>query len=186
MRSIKKVAIVAIALSVSVVAYAQQKGEMAVGGDFAIGIGSDLANFGIGARFQYDVVDQIRMEGSFMFFLPKKEEMFVSKTTITMWEVGFTGHFLLPLADRIILYPLVGLSVVGAKAKFETILGNYSDSKTGIGLNLGGGLDVKISGNLFLNVEPKLKIVSLYIDRGSDTDRNLLSVWLSFGIKYKF
>ena len=162
----KKMAIVVIvAVTMNVAAYAQEKGDMAVGGNLVFGSGDSYSNVGIGAKFQYNVTKPIRLEGSFTYFL--------EKDYLSMWDLSINGHYLIPVADKITVYPLAGLGMLGWKADYGFGIGSVSDSE--FGFNLGGGCDFKLSDRLILNAELKYKI-------GGDLDRLLLSA----GIAYKF
>ena len=146
---LKKVAIVAIAATMSVSANAQSKGDMAVGGNLVIGTGDSYTNVGIGAKFQYNVIDPLRLEGSFTFF-PKKD-------LVSFWDLSVNGHYLFPVASQITVYPLAGLGIFGSRANLG-VLGTYSDSD--VCFNIGGGVDFKLTDQLFLNGELKYKIVN--------------------------
>ncbi|GHV48630.1 hypothetical protein FACS1894181_04920 [Bacteroidia bacterium] len=165
MKSIfRKVAIVTIALvTMSVAAGAQEKGDMAAGGNLVLGSGDSFTNIGIGAKFQYNVTTPIRLEGSFTYFL--------KKDYLTMWDLSANAHWLFPVADKITVYPLAGLGILNYGSSY----GSYSASTSDIAFNLGGGIDYKLTDKLILNAELKYKI--------SDTWDRLL---LSAGLAYKF
>ena len=164
-RFIKKVAIIAIAaVTMSVAVQAQQKGDMAVGGNLVIGVGDSYTNVGLGPKFLFNVTDPIRLEGSFTYFL--------KKDYLSMWDLSVNGHYLFPVADQITVYPLAGLGVFGSKWDLG-IYGNYSNSD--VCVNLGGGVDIKLTDQLFLNGELKYKIVN-----------NWNRLLLSAGVAYKF
>ena len=156
-----KLAIIAIAVTMSVAANAQQQGDMALGGNLVYGSGDSYSNVGIGAKFQYNITDPIRLEGSFTYFF--------EKDYLSMWDLSANGHYLFPVADQVTVYPLAGLSILGYKT--DTILGNYSDSE--LGLNLGGGIDYRLNDSVILNAELKYKT-------GDNWDRLLLSVGVAF------
>jgi outer membrane protein X len=162
MKNIFKTAIVVIALTmVALSANAQQKGDMAAGANIVLGTGDDLTNFGIGAKFQYNVLDPLRLEGSFTYFLPK--EYGLGTTKLNMWDISVNAHWIFPVAEKINLYPLAGLGIFGTKAKVDIDLGGLgkyggSASDTDFGLNIGGGVDFKISQTVLLNVEAKYRI----------------------------
>jgi len=141
----KRVAITAIALGIALSASAQQ-GEKAVGGYLTLGTGDEYTNIGIGAKFQYNVTDPLRLEGSFTYF-PKIDD-------ISMWDLSANIHCLIPVADQIALYPLGGLSIMNAKYQD----GKYSDSENAIGVNIGGGIDIKLIDQIVLNFELKYRI----------------------------
>jgi outer membrane protein X len=178
----RKVAIVAIAvMTMSVAANAQEKGDMAAGGNLVLGSGDSFTNFGIGAKFRYNVTNPLRLEGSFTYFLPKKEGVSgLAETSLSMWDLSVNGHWLFPVADKITVYPLAGLGILGTSASAEVDMGEWgsyggSASTSEFGFNLGGGIDLKLTDKLILNAELKYKL-------GSTWDRLLLSA----GLAYKF
>ena len=152
-------ALTMVAVMSLVTVNAQQKGDMAVGGDLSIGMGDDYTNVGIGGKFRYNIIDPVRLEGTLTLFLPKYET--------THWDLSAYGHYLFNVADKLIVYPLAGLGVYGWSND------GYSGSKASI--TFGGGLDVMITDKLAFNAEMKYKIVD-YIDR----------FIISAGITYKF
>jgi outer membrane protein X len=166
----RKVAIAAIAVvTMSVAANAQEKGDMAAGGNLVLGSGDGVTNIGIGAKFQYNVIDPLRLEGSFTYFL--------KKNFVSMWDLSVNGHWLFPVADKVTVYPLAGLGVLGSSVSLD--LGEYgnlgSASTSEVAFNLGGGVDYELTDNLVLNAELKYKL-------GSTWDRLLISA----GLAYKF
>jgi opacity protein-like surface antigen len=170
---IKKVAIIAIAaVTVSTLASAQEKGDKAVGANLVFG--TEGSNIGLGAKFQYNVTAPIRLEGSFTYFF--------EKDYTSMWDLSVNAHYLFPLNEKLTVYPLAGLGIVGATTTIPgttvstggvTVTPAGELSSTDFGLNLGGGADYKLSDKLFLNAELK------YTTGGS-------SLLISAGIAYKF
>lgn len=159
----KRMAIVAIAmLTMSVAVNAQEKGDMAAGGNLVFGSGDNLTNFGIGAKFQYNVTTPIRLEGSFTYFL--------EKDFVSMWDLSVNGHYLFPVVDQITVYPLAGVGILGSKVNFG---GFASASDSEFAFNLGGGIDFKLTEKLILNAELKYKL-------GDTWDRLLISVGAAF------
>jgi outer membrane protein X len=66
----KRVVLLALVATMSITtAVAQEKGDKAVGVNLALGLGDSYSNYGIGAKFQYNVTKPIRLEGSFTYFL---------------------------------------------------------------------------------------------------------------------
>ncbi|MDR3286163.1 MAG: hypothetical protein LBT27_01800, partial [Prevotellaceae bacterium] len=52
----KRVVLLALVVTMSMTtALAQEKGDMAVGGNLVLGSGDSYSNYGIGAKFQYNV-----------------------------------------------------------------------------------------------------------------------------------
>ena len=159
----KNVAIIAIALSMSVAAFSQSQGDKAVGGNLVIGSGDSYTNVGIGAKFFYNVTDPIRLAGEFDYFL--------KKDNVSWWDFSVYGHYLFPVADQVAIYPSLGLGAIGFSSKWggET----YSDSRFAV--SIGGGADYAISDNLSLNGELRIKLFE---------DNNRLNI--AIGLAYKF
>ncbi|MDR0395440.1 MAG: porin family protein [Tannerella sp.] len=167
---LKRVAVTMIAvLTMSVAAQAQEKGDMAVGANLVLGSGDSFTNYGVGAKFQYNVLNPLRLEGSFTYFL--------KKDYTTMWDLSVNGHWLFPIADKITVYPLAGVGILNYGYDFD--LGGWgvkaSGSTSDFAFNLGGGIDLKLTDQLIFNAEVKYKISDVW-------DRLLVSA----GIAYKF
>jgi outer membrane protein X len=98
-----------------------------------------------------------------------------------MWDLSVNGHWLFPVVDKITVYPLAGLGILGATASIPDIdLGEWgslggSVSTSDVAFNFGGGIDYKLTEQLILNAELKYKI--------SDAWNRLL---ISAGLAYKF
>ena len=177
---LRKIAIVAIAVvTISVSVTAQQKGDMAAGGNLVVGFGDKVTNIGIGGKFQYNVIDPLRLEGSITLFLPKTEtETFLGekyKYKWSMWDISVNAHYLFPVASQVTVYPLAGLGILGVTGKFTEGGRSYSNSESYFAFNLGGGVDFKLTDQIFLNSELKYKLCK-------DWDRFNFSV----GVAFKF
>ncbi|MDR1859336.1 MAG: porin family protein [Bacteroidales bacterium] len=168
---LKKAAILAIAIMATVSVSAQEKGAMSVGGNLAFGFykadvsGADSeAQLGLGPKFRYSILDQLRAEGSFMYFLPKDHW--------SMIDVSVNAHWLFPFGEKMYLYPLAGFSYLSHKYSYS----GTSLSGTDSGFNIGGGVDYKLSEKLTLNAELK------YSGYG-DWSRYNLVIGLTYSIK---
>lgn len=146
--------------------FAQEKGEMGAGVNLSYGTKSGFSNFGIGAKFQYNILDNLRIEPSATYYL--------KKDFISMWDINANVHYLFGLGDNFRLYPLAGLTFLGWSFDYAGELdGNASFTK--FGFNLGGGAEYLITPRLALNLEIKYQIVS-------DWNRPIFSL----GAAYKF
>lgn len=159
---------IAMAMNVN----AQEKGDMAAGAHIAYGTGDSYSNFGLGAKFQWNIIKQLRLEPSFTYFL--------KKDYVSMWDLSLNAHYLFPIGDNLRVYPLAGVGMLGSKASVSVDLGewgNYgaSASDTEFGINLGGGVDYLLTDKLILNAEIKYKI-------GDVWDRLIISA----GVAYRF
>lgn len=137
----------ALFVIMSVGAMAQQKGDMAVGGHLAFGTGESYSNMGVGARFQWNAADKIRLEPSFTFFL--------KKDFVSMWDISANVHYLFPMSDKLILYPSAGIGMMGVTVD---ILGLTTYSSSEVNLNVGGGVEFRLTEALSLIGELKYNI----------------------------
>lgn len=145
---------------------------MAAGANITLGMGDDLTNFGIGAKFQYNVTNPLRLEASFNYFFPKEADGFAD-LKYTMWDLNANAHWLFRVAKGVNLYPLAGIGVIGTKAKVKVEGRKGSASETDFAVNLGAGVDFKIARATLLNIEAKYKV-------GGEFDRFLLSAGVAF------
>jgi outer membrane protein X len=151
---LKRTAIALFAmLTMSVSVWSQQKGDMAAGGNLLIGTGNGFTNFGLGAKFLYNVTDPIRLTGEFDYFL--------KKSNLSMWDFSVYGHYLFPVAETITVYPVIGLGIIGSTVDFGEYagyLGNTSASGSDFAFSLGGGADFQLTDKLFATGEIRLKL----------------------------
>ncbi|MDR1169324.1 MAG: outer membrane beta-barrel protein [Prevotellaceae bacterium] len=176
----KLLIVTVVAVTASVSASAQKRGDMAVGGNLEMGTGSSLTNAGIGAEFQYNIINPVRLEGSLTCFFPKKRRVSdSSKSYFSIWDAGVNGHYLFHLNSRLTVYPLAGAGLLitknSIKADGEWERRGSSAVTSEFGLNLGGGADYNLTKRLFLNAEVKYRIGNLW-------SRLLVSA----GVAYRF
>lgn len=152
---------------------AQEKGDMAAGLHLGLGVGDGITNFGIGAKFQWNVINNLRLEPSFNYFF--------ESDLVSMWDLNANVHYQFALGEVVSLYPLAGLSVMGVSVDVPTVdlgpFGSYggSASDTSIGANIGAGADFKVAESWVVNVEAKYRI-------GGDWSRFIATA----GVAYKF
>lgn len=140
---------------------AQEKGDMAAGLNLSYGTKSGFSNFGIGAKFQYNLTDAFRIEPSATYFL--------KKDNVNMWDINANVHYLFHIGDSFVVYPLAGLTFVGWKVSAEWEGIGASVSETKFGANLGAGAQYWLTSSFGLNFEVKYQIVS-------DIDRPIFSL----------
>jgi len=170
MKKVFQIAMIAIAaVAMSMPAAAQQAGDKAVGGNLVIGTGDSYTNVGIGAKFFYNVTDPIRLAGEFDYFL--------KKDYLSMWDFTVYGHYLFPVADQVLIYPSLGLGMIGFKWNFPSspYYESVKDSDSKFAFSLGGGADYALTDVLTLNGELRIK----FYDGNNRVN-------FAFGIAYKF
>ena len=108
----KKFFIFTCAALIGLCASAQEKGDMAVGLNLGVApsleSGASVTNFGIGAKFQYNVTNPIRLEAAFDYGFKNKG--------VDVMTIGVNAHYIFNVANKISVYPLVGLGYAHCKA----------------------------------------------------------------------
>ncbi len=172
MNLFKRAMFILVAALVACSVGAQEKGDMAAGLNLSYGLHSNYKNFGIGAKFQYNITDAIRIEPSASYFL--------KKDYVSMWDINANVHYLFHVGDGFVIYPLAGLTLLGVKADIGDALGEWEEtaeeygvetdaSESKFGVNLGGGAQYWLTENFALNLEIKYQLVS-------DFDRPVISL----------
>ena len=146
------------------VAQAQvHKGETAAGVNLVYG--TEIENLGIGARFQYGILDQLRGEVGFNYFFEKNQT--------SCWDVNINAHYLLNLwNEQLYIYPIAGLNYTMVDYKGEL---NAKGEENHIGLNLGAGVEYELNDHFGVNFEYRHTIIRK-VDQGV----------FGLGINYKF
>ena len=138
------------------------QGETAVGANLVYG--SEIENLGIGARFQYGILDQLRAEVGLNYFFEKNH--------VSWCDVNVNAHYLVGLwNDQLYIYPLAGLNYTMTKVKIDGV----SDEENHVGLNLGAGIEYELNEHFGVNFEYRHTIVRK-VDQGV----------FGLGINYKF
>lgn len=167
----KKLLMIAVMFLSSTAMFAEQ-GDMWVGANANYGMHSDYKNLGIGAKIQWEFMDNIRVEPSFNYYF--------KKDLCTMYDVNINGHYLIN-AGGLTIYPLAGVTLLGTKVTVPAInvMGyntpEVSASDSNLGLNVGGGVEFPISDGIKLNAEFKYQIVK-------DWNRPVISVGAAFAL----
>ena len=189
----KKFFIFTCAALIGLCASAQEKGDMAA--ELNLGVapclesGASVTNFGIGAKFQYNVTNPIRLEAAFDYGFKNKG--------VDVMTIGVNAHYIFNVANKISVYPLVGLGYAHCKAtaigipdldendwggiaNWETDIDDYgtkeeSGSANKFFFNVGVGGQYDLNDKLAVNLEIKYQ----YIE-------NFNRLPISLGIAYKF
>jgi len=144
------------------------QGETAVG--FNLVYGSEIESMGIGPRFQYGILDQLRAEVGLNYFFEHNH--------MSIWDVNINAHYLLGLwNEQLFFYPLAGLNYTMANDKKPRE--NYPNGpgqKNDIGLNIGAGIEYELNEHFGANLEYRHTI------NGGNYDQGVIGL----GINYKF
>lgn len=126
--------------------------------------GSKWEGFGLGGRLFYGFNGNMRFDLSYHWYFEKDH--------VNLSDVNLNFHYLFPVADRILAYPLAGATIMQAKVD---VPGMGSTSSSEFGFNLGGGAQYEVADNLALDAEIKFQSV-----KGID------QLAVTAGIIYKF
>ena len=99
----------------SVGAFAQEKGEMAVGG--SLNFNTKASMFGIGARYQYFIIDNLRGDGEFTYYF--------KKDGVSMFTILASANYLFNVADKVNVYPIAGLGIAHSSASSDDYTVSY-------------------------------------------------------------
>lgn len=139
------------------------QGETAVGANLVYG--SEIESMGLGARFQYGVIDQLRAEVSFNGFFQHNH--------LSWWDVNLNAHYLVALKnDKFYIYPLAGINYTMVDYKGDL---NDKGEENHVGLNVGAGLEYEITDHWGVNMEYRHTIIRK-VDQGV----------IGLGVNYKF
>ena len=163
----KKFLLAACMMLVSTMSFAQ-KDAMAAGINLDFGFDHGYNNIGLGAKYQWEFVQNVRGELEFNYFF--------KKDYISQWNTALNFHYLFRIgqAKKFAIYPIVGFSVIGQKVD---VLGN-STTQTDFGMNFGAGVEYPIADKVKINAEYKFQ--PIFSSGGGS--RSLLA----FGVCYMF
>jgi len=166
----RKILTLVCALTLALAAQAQvQQGETAVGANLVYG--SEIESLGLGARFQYGILDQLRAEVGFNGYFEHNHT--------TWWEVNLNAHYLLNLyQQRLYFYPIGGLNYTMANHKESYERGGKwyeKGEENHIGLNVGCGFEYELDPHFGVTLEYRHTIVR-------KVDQGVFGV----GLNYKF
>lgn len=100
-------------------------------------------NYGVGANFGYEFVNNVRGVAEFNYLF--------KKDYVSYWNLEANVEYLFKFDNsKFTVYPLAGIDVLGAKVE-----GGGSDSE--LGLNLGVGAEYAVSDKLSLKLEYNYK-----------------------------
>lgn len=162
----KKLLVFAAMMLMSVSAFSQEAGKMAVGATLTDYLGSD-SRIALGAKFQYGINENFRAEADFKFY-PKKYN-------VTVWNPTLNLHYLIPIFDKFYVYPLAGVGLWGYT---WDILGE-SESESIFTLKAGAGAEYYIT-------EQFKGIIETYYQVAKKGDYKASDPLVSIGAAYCF
>lgn len=144
-------------------AFAQQ-GKQAVGG--SLSYGTETESVGIGAKYQYNITNEIRIEPSMDYFF--------KNNGLSMFDINANVHYLVPIASNVKIYPLAGFTFTSWHQDLGIGEG-FGVSTSRFGVNLGAGMEFALDRNWSMNFEIKYQLIS-------DLDQAVFNL----GVAYSF
>ena len=161
--------ICALVLGMGVSQAQVHEAQTAVGANLVYG--TEIKSPGVGARFQYGVLDQLRTEVGFNYFFEHKHN--------SCWDVNINAHYLLNVWNqKVYIYPIVGINYTMMKYGRHTEEDGTvvaSDEDNHIGFNVGLGAEYELTDHIGVNLEYRHTIIRS-VDQGV----------IGAGINYKF
>lgn len=161
--------ICALVLGMGVSQAQVHEAQTAVGANLVYG--TEIKSPGVGARFQYGVLDQLRTEVGFNYFFEHKHN--------SCWDVNINAHYLLNVWNqKVYIYPIVGINYTMMKYGRHTEEDGTvvaSDEDNHIGFNVGLGAEYELTEHIGVNLEYRHTIIRS-VDQGV----------IGAGINYKF
>ena len=140
----KKLMMIAAMMLMSIGAFAQE-GKMAVGANLGYaGYGDGYSPLGLGAKFQYEFVENIRGEFAYNYWFAKDVEGYKAG----MMDFNLNFQYLFPVAEDIKVYPLAGVNLAMQH-------GDMPEKESIFGFNFGAGAEYYLESNLKLNLDIK-------------------------------
>lgn len=145
--------------------------------------GTEVGSVGFGAKFQVNIIQALRAEGEFDYFL--------KKDYVSAWNASVNFHYLFTVANGLRVYPLAGVTymrvisdneglvkdILGPYASYYSYYsGDASTSDGKFGANLGAGIEYDLSDSWKINYETKYQLLGEGINQ----------VVFSAGVAYKF
>jgi outer membrane immunogenic protein len=159
----KGVLLTLVSLTFCAASYAQVR----IGG--FLGYGSEIEQLAIGANAEFFLNEKMAIAPSIAFYLPQED----GPVKTNLWELNGNFHYYFVSEDMISVYGLGGLNFTTVHVKFDGFGADFDDSQTEIGLNLGGGINFKVTDKIIPFGELKYAI--------SDFDQ----VAIFFGVKFQ-
>ena len=175
-----KTTVVLLITTMCMIANAQEKGDIAVGGYLAVGSGYEYTNGGIGAKVLYNATNRIRFAAEFDSWRKIKEE------NSSVYNIDVYAHFLGRNSKdkRIVIYPFVGVGRETKKTSITIVANDKYIIHHNTAFLFGGGMDYKLTSKLILNTE--LRLHQFHVGKGGPSLIYGGSANLAVGLTYKF
>lgn len=153
----KRITLALIMMTVALFSHAVERPPLALG--LTYDYATEYHQHGFGLKLEAPIGRHFRVEPEMIYFSENRK--------VTALFLNFNVHYLLPMASRLNVYPFVGLSY--------SHWGYVGPNANRWGVNLGGGLDYRLSHRISALAEIRFNLVS--------RETQLIT---SLGLKYHF
>ena len=134
------------------------QGEKAFGGQFSYA--SKHSMVGLGLNFQYEFVDNFRIEPEFIYYFESDH--------VSAFNVNLNLNYLIRTSSKFAIYPIAGFS-------YARVTPEIGDGVNRFGANVGVGAEYTINNHFGFYVEERFQILK-------DMNQSVTCL----GVKYKF
>ncbi|GGD92956.1 hypothetical protein GCM10011412_33630 [Maribacter cobaltidurans] len=120
--------------------------------------GTEVENIGIGVNAEFPIIEKLTVSPSFIYYLPKK----VSGVSINWFEFNGNANYYFLDEGNINVYGQAGLNYTNVRLSYDGAYSGFLSSAASdgrLGLNLGGGANFQMGGNILPFAELKYVII---------------------------
>jgi opacity protein-like surface antigen len=144
----KKIMMIAALMLMSIGAFAQ--GKFAIGANAGVALyGNEYNPFGIGAKLQYEFVENFRAEAAYNYWFAKKTDILGTEYKSGVMDIDLTLQYLIPVADGLKVYPLAGANLGITHGDF------LKEQQSMFGFQAGAGIEYYFTDNVKANLDAK-------------------------------
>ncbi len=162
----KKYLAILFMMLVSTATFAEE-GDKWGGVNLSFGFNNKFKNFGVGGKFQYEIKENLRLEGAANYFFKRSVADEYGDYGAHMWDVNVNAQYLIHLGDNANVYPIIGPSLMTYKT--DGITGFH----TRFGVNLGAGIEYRLNEQIKVNFDFKYQYLK-------DIDRPVIAIGAAY------
>ncbi len=147
--------------------------EIAVGANLSYG--TEVGSVALGVKGQLNIIKSLRVEASF--------DNYFEIDDVSAWDLNANLHYLIPVAEKVTVYPLAGITYINVSSDGNGILGSIGNmigvdtsySYDRFGANVGAGIEYNFNDSWKMSFETKYQII-----------KDVNQAVFSLGAAYKF
>ena len=163
----KKYLVILLMMLVGTTTTFAEEGDKWAGVNLSYGINNKFKNFGVGGKLQYEVKQNLRLEAAANYFFKRSVSDEYGDYGASMWDVNVNAQYLIHVADKMNVYPIIGPSVMTYKT--DGLTGFH----TRFGVNIGAGWEYELNDEIKVNFDFKYQYLK-------DIDRPVFAIGASY------